>query len=101
MANTQSATVGRALRDSQLDMFELRDTEFLSHCRQLAVAVARQQGTVCINDVRSQVTLPPNLHPSVFGAVFKSPQFEVCGITNATHASAHARMIRVYKLATK
>ena len=90
--------MGRALRDAQLTLFEQRDTAFLSHCRQLAVEIARTQGTVCINDIRSQVRLPAELHPSVLGSVFKSKKFKAIGFTEATHAAAHARVIRVYAL---
>ncbi len=90
--------LGRALRDAQLCLFEQRDTAFLSHCRALAVLIARSQGTVCINDIRSQMRLPAELHPSVLGSVFKSKKFKAIGFTEATHAAAHARLIRVYAL---
>lgn len=90
--------MGRALRDAQMSLFERRDTAFLSHCRALAVEIARTQGTVCINDIRSQVRLPAELHPSVLGSVFKSKKFKAIGYTEATHPAAHARVIRVYAL---
>ena len=90
--------IGRALRDAQLTLFEHRDTEFLSHCRQLAVEIARAQGTVCINDIRAQVRLPAHVHPSVLGSVFKNKKFKAIGFTEATHAAAHARVVRVYQL---
>lgn len=91
-------TLGRALRDAQLTLFEQRDTAFLSHCRALAVEIARERGSVCINDIRSQVRLPAELHPSVLGSVFKSKKFKAIGFTEATHPAAHARVIRVYAL---
>lgn len=90
--------IGRALRDAQLTLFEHRDTEFLSHCRALAIEIARAQGTVCINDVRAQVRLPAHVHPSVLGSVFKSKKFKAVGFTEATHKAAHARVVRVYQL---
>jgi hypothetical protein len=94
----QYADQGRALRDAQLDMFQVRDAEFLASCRALAVAVCQEQGTVSINDIRAQIPLPAEMHPSVLGAVFKTKQFEACGYTEATHPQAHARVIRIYKL---
>jgi len=94
----EAATLGRALRDAQLTIFEHRDTEFLCRCRALAVEIARQQGTVCINDIRAQLRLPSEMHPSVLGAVFKSKKFTPVGYTEATHKAAHARVVRVYKL---
>ncbi|MEY4338080.1 MAG: hypothetical protein RL680_975 [Actinomycetota bacterium] len=91
-------TIGRSLRDSQLALFEQRDTEFLSHCRTIAVEVAQKVGTVSINDIRAQVLLPAHVHPSVLGSVFKSKRFQAVGFIEAAHKAAHARVVRVYKL---
>jgi hypothetical protein len=91
-------TIGRQLRDSQLALFERRDTEFLAHCRTIAVEVALKTGTVSINDIRAQVRLPAHVHPSVLGSVFKSKRFQAVGFTEAAHKAAHARVVRVYKL---
>lgn len=91
--------IGRKLRDSQLDFFEVRDEEFLAHCRSVAVAHAQQHGSVSINDVRERVAIPIGMHPSVLGAVFKGKRFQAIGYTEATHAAAHARVVRVYQLA--
>jgi len=94
----QHADLGRVIRDSQLDLFQARDAVFLARCRALAVEVARQQGTVSINDIRAGIQLPAEMHPSVLGAVFKTKQFQACGYTEATHPQAHARVVRVYQL---
>lgn len=94
-----SAMNGRELRDLNLDLFELRDAEFLSECRNLAKRVAMERGQVSINDIRERVELPANLNPSVFGAVFKTRDFKPVGYTEAKHKSAHARAVRVYSLA--
>ena len=93
--------VGRKLRNSQLDFFEVRDEDFLAHCRSVAVAIAQQNGSVSINDVRERVVLPIGTHPSVFGAVFKARQFKPVGFIEATHPAAHARVVRVYTIANK
>lgn len=90
--------VGKKIRDSQLDFFEVRDADFLAHCRSVAVAFAQQHGTVSINDVRQRVDVPLGMHPSVFGAVFKGKTFKAVGFTEAKHPSAHARVVRVYQL---
>lgn len=92
------ADQGRALRDAQLDLFQVRDAVFLEHCRALAVLVAQEQGKVSINDIRSRVQMPAHMHPSVLGAVFKSKKFTAVGFTEATHPQAHARVVRVYQL---
>lgn len=90
---------GRDLRDLNLDLFEIRDAEFLSHCRSVAKRVAMERGSVSINDVRERIELPVNINPSVFGAVFKGREFKPVGYTEARHKSAHARAVRVYALA--
>ena len=89
---------GRARRNAQLAMFDVKQGDFLSRCRELAVAVAKRQGVVSINDVRKEIEVPPGVHPSVLGAVFKDKRFYVAGYTHAEHPGAHARIIRVYSL---
>lgn len=90
---------GRDLRDLNLDLFELRDSEFLTACRSIAKRVAMERGQVSINDIRELVELPTNMNPSVFGAIFRVREFKPVGFTEAKHKSAHARAVRVYSLA--
>ncbi len=97
MLANNSAT-GRDMRDRQLDIFEQRDHQFLERCRALAVLVCKQHGQVSINDIRRFVEVPPGVHPSVLGAVFRTKQFKRVGFTEATHPQAHARVVRVYQL---
>lgn len=89
---------GRDMRDRQLDIFEQRDHQFLERCRALAVLVCKQHGQVSINDIRQFIEVPPGVHPSVLGAVFRTKQFRKVGLTEATHPQAHARVVRVYQL---
>ena len=91
---------GRDMRDRQLDIFEQRDHQFLERCRALAVLVCTQRGEVSINDIRSIIEVPPGVHPSVLGAVFRTKQFTRVGFIEAAHPQAHARVVRVYSLAT-
>lgn len=93
-----STNLGRALRDSQLALFQVRDREFLETCRALAVEVVKRKGEVSINDIRERLTVPPGMHPSVLGSVFKTSQFSCVGFTEAVHPQAHARIVRVYTL---
>ena len=95
-----TANIGQVIRDAQLNLFEQRDATFLARCRTIAADVCRQQGSVSINDVRERIQLPANLHPSVLGAVFKGKQSKMIGFTEANHPQAHARIVRVYTLAT-
>jgi hypothetical protein len=91
-------TTGQAIKQAQLDFFEVRDSEFLAHCRSVARQVCRERGEVSINDIRATVTLPSGTHPSVLGAVFRTKEFKAVGFTEATHREAHARVVRVYLL---
>jgi hypothetical protein len=95
------ALEGRAIKERQLDMFEQRDHLFLARCRALAVMVCHQRGQVSINDIRQIIEVPPGVHPSVLGAVFRTKQFRKVGLTEASHPEAHARIVRVYQLSNK
>jgi hypothetical protein len=53
---------------------------------------------VTINDVRKFIELPDDYHPNTWGAVLRGDAFEPIGFCQATHPSAHARVVRVYKL---
>ena len=94
------ALEGRLIKERQLDIFEQRDHQFLERCRALAVVLCKQQGQVSINDIRQFIEVPPGVHPSVLGAVFRTKQFERVGFTEAAHPQAHARVVRVYSPAT-
>lgn len=95
------ALEGRAIKERQMDIFELRDHEFLERCRSLAAMICRERGTVSINDVRQYITVPPGVHPSVLGAVFRDKRFKKVGLVEASHPQAHARIVRVYQLSNK
>jgi hypothetical protein len=90
---------GHQLKERQLDIFEQRDHQFLERCRSLATMICRERGTVSINDIRQFIEVPPGVHPSVLGAVFRTKQFKKVGLVEASHPQAHARIVRVYQLA--
>lgn len=92
-------TLGQQIRNSQLDMFEVRESEFLTSCRSLAMQIAKRKGEVSINDIREHLQVPNGVHPSVLGAVFRTKQFRKIGMCEASHKEAHARIVRVYALA--
>jgi hypothetical protein len=94
----QAVNSGRAFKTAQLDIFEQRDHEFLERCRTLARMVCRERGQVSINDIRAIITVPPGVHPSVLGAVFRGKEFVRVGYTEASHPEAHSRVVRVYRL---
>ena len=88
------------LKEQALDSHEERHRDWVLKARDIAVKVALDFGSVSINDVRERIQLPANLHPSVLGAVFRTKQFKKVGLVEANHPQAHARIVRVYTLAT-
>lgn len=93
-----ASDIGRGLRDNQMALFQVRDARFLDVCRAVAVEVIKIRGKASINDIRARVFIPPDMNPSVLGAVFRTKKFRAIGITEASHPQAHARIVRVYKL---
>lgn len=89
---------GRDLRDAGLALVARGREDWLAYARSVAIEVAQATGQVTINEVRGRVNLPVDYHPNTWGAVFKSKDFEPVGFCQATHPSAHARVIRIYKL---
>ena len=89
---------GRDLRDAGLALVSKGREDWLAYARSVAVEVAEGIGWVTINEVRERVELPFDYHPNTWGAVFKGNTFEAIGYCQATHPSAHARVVRVYKL---
>jgi hypothetical protein len=90
--------IGRELRDAGISRVSLGREEWIAKARDMAVWIAKESGTVSINDIRGVIDLPDDYHPNTWGAIFKSKDFEAVGYCQATHPSAHARVVRVYKL---
>jgi hypothetical protein len=89
---------GRALRDAGIARVSIGREEWIAKARSTAVAIAQRAGQVTINDVRNLIDMPDDFHPSTWGAVLRGDAFQAIGFCQATHASAHARVVRIYKL---
>ena len=89
---------GRDLRDAGIARVSIGREEWIAKARGTAIAIARRAGQVTINDVRKFIELPDDYHPNIWGAVLRGDAFEPIGFCQATHPSAHARVVRVYKL---
>jgi hypothetical protein len=78
-----------------------RNPEMLQTFRRLARELALEAGEVCIDDVRARAELlgiryePGNW----IGSVFNEPGWQFVRYRRATHASAHARPVGVWRLA--
>ena len=89
---------GCDLRDAGIARVSIGREEWIAKARGTAIAIARRAGQVTINDVRKFIELPDDYHPNTWGAVLRGDAFEPIGFCQATHASAHARVVRIYKL---
>lgn len=89
---------GRDLRDAGIARVSIGREDWIAKARRTAVSIAKRSGCVTINEVRKFIDLPDDFPPSTWGAVLRGDVFEPIGYTQATHAAAHARVIRVYKL---
>lgn len=99
---TQELDLGRELREQGIARATSRPgvQSFLETVRAWALAYASRHGTVSINDVRRVCDLSV-VPANAIGAIFRDKRFQQCGTTEAAHASAHARIIRVYRVATQ
>lgn len=89
---------GRDLRDAGIAAVSIGREDWIAKARDMAIWIAKQSGKVTINDVRQLIDLPDDFHPNTWGAVLRGDAFEPVGFCQATHPSAHARVIRIYKL---
>ena len=89
---------GRNLRDAGIAAVSIGREDWIAKARDMAIWIAKQSGQVTINDVRQLIELPEDFHHNTWGAVLSGDAFEPIGYCQATHPSAHARVVRVYKL---
>jgi hypothetical protein len=89
---------GAQLRDHGIALVSAGNEDWIYEARSIAIEIATNSGTVTINDVRERIELPEHLSPNLWGAVLRGNDFEAIGYTQATHPSAHARVVRIYKL---
>ena len=89
---------GRQLRDDGIARVSVGREDWIAQARAIAIEVAEANGTVTINDVRERIELPDEFPPNVWGAVLRGDAFGPVGFCQATHPSAHARVVRIYKL---
>ena len=71
---------------------------WLNAARDCAAAIARQKGSVTVNDVRQACPPPDFADPRILGAVFLSPQFARIGMKPSDRSACHGRPIGVFTL---
>ena len=89
---------GRDLRDAGIAAVSIGREDWIAKARDMAIWIAKESGQVSINDVRQFIDLPDDFHPNTWGAVLRGDAFEPVGFCQATHPSAHARVVRIYQL---
>ena len=85
-------------KEEALELLEEKRSNFLSHCRQVALSVYLNRGEVTIDDVRRRVELPKDIDGRVFGAVFNTADWEKVGYTTTKIKTSHRRPIGIFKL---
>jgi hypothetical protein len=91
-------TEAQELKEQALDAHEERHRDWVLKARDVAVKVALDFGSVSINDVRPRCPLPEGAHPSLYGAVFRTPALRAAGYVVAFHRESHGRVVRSYKI---
>ena len=90
---------GLEIKEEILNVLEANNPAFLKYMRARATEVARQCGTVALDDIRHYVlTAPQPTHINVLGAVFRDRRFRYAGDKFSETESAHGRNIRVWAL---
>ena len=90
---------GAELRDQALRKLEYHEQPWLGRARAAMVELLSDgMRNVSSDDVWAYCPPPADAHPSVMGTVFKGGLFIMTGWRASTRPSAHARVIRTYRL---
>ena len=100
----QKTPSGVELRDEALLRFAKKEGAWIDRARQRMVELYRERrrfndlAVVCSDDVWLLCPPPVDCHPSVMGPVFRGGLFVQAGWIASSRPSAHARVIRMYRL---
>ena len=94
-----SLATGEHRRDLALAGHEMTKKQWIGWARSVAWGIAHQKGTVTSDDVREMCPIPPEIHPSVMGAVLRHKTFKLLHFEKSRRDVANARRIGVYRLA--
>jgi hypothetical protein len=73
-------------------------TDWLTGARDTARRIARQNGTVTIDEVREFCPPPDGVDPRVMGAVMQPREFELVKLVESRRKVCHGRYIGQFKL---
>jgi hypothetical protein len=89
---------GEQLKEAGIAQASAGNENWLQKVREFAKKLAKENGSVSINELRQEFCLPLGASPNLWGAVFKTREFKLVSFGVATHPSAHARRIGIYKI---
>jgi hypothetical protein len=85
-----------------LPLWELRlpisNAQWLEQARTLARQIAKKQGWVSVDCIRTYMAPPPDADPRIMGAVLRRSEFDVLKYVQSTRAVSHKRPIAVFVL---
>jgi len=97
----QYALFGEHLKSHGMRKAAEAAPDLLSEARDVAAAIARERGTVTIDDVRAQMGIGPGKQNGAnwLGSVFRDARFAWTGqFVKARLSTSHSRMVRVWRL---
>jgi hypothetical protein len=88
------------LQKSAAPAFENPRLEWLANARAAARRIAREKGTVTIDEVRECCPPPADADPRVMGAVMQPREFVLIKFVESRRKACHGRPIGLFKLRT-
>jgi len=90
---------GEAEKRWHLERHERREADWMARARASMILLLQDgQHEVSSDDVWRYCPPPADVHPSVMGPIFRCRLFRTTGWKASTRPSAHARVIRTYRL---
>lgn len=89
---------GIALRDIGVGKVYGNNHEWVDMARSAAKAIAKERGSVSVDEVLEACPRPKHIHPNATGTIFREPCWAKVGYRPSATPSAHARVVGVYKL---
>lgn len=86
------------LQDHDAPRFETGKMEWLARARAVARRIAREKGTVTIDEVREYCPPPAGVDPRVMGAVMQPREFEMVKLVESRRKACHGRHIGLFRL---
>lgn len=86
-------------KEEAMQALETSRSEWLGKARAAAVSLARDGRAITVNDVRPVApTLPDDVDPRVWGAVFNTPDWEFVRYVPSLRRTSHNRPVAQHRL---